>query len=362
MSNVTLGRVWGIPIRLHWSFLLVLPLFAYLIGEAYFAAETGATLVDYLWGGTLAVALFASVVAHELGHSWTARRYGVPIKSITLLPIGGVAQMERMPEEPRQEMWVALAGPLVSIGIGLPILGVHELGLVPALAPKFLTFVFWAGALNVFLGGFNLLVPAFPMDGGRVLRAGLTGRYGRKRATEIAGMIGQGLAVVMGIVGFLTLSEGGWLLLLIALFIYMGASQEVKQVRSQVALHGLTVGDAMTEEVRTISPDQPVAEVVEAMRSTRHVDFPVVEGGRAIGLVSLDDVDEVPREDRETTRVREMMDETVPRLGPGDPAREALDRLGRSDDRLLFVEEQGRLVGVVSETDLVRLIRILESS
>lgn len=361
-GTVTVARIWGIPIRLHWTFLLVLPLFAYLMGQAYFGAEGSATLTDYAWGGALAVALFVSVVAHELGHSWIARRYDVPIESITLLPIGGVAQMERIPEDPRQEMRVALAGPVVSIAIGAPIVVVHTLGLVPVVVPKLDTFVFWLGYLNVFLGAFNLLVPAFPMDGGRVLRAGLAQRLGQRRATEIAAKIGRGLAFAMGLVGLLTLAGGGWLLLLIAFFIYVGASQEESQVRARVTLGDLTAGETMTRDVRTVDPDETVEDVYEDMVETKHLAFPVVRNGRAVGIVGLADLGTVPPDQHATTRVADVMETEVRSIRPDALARDLLQELSRGqEDRLVVVEEDDRLVGVVSRTDLIRLIRILDS-
>lgn len=359
--SIVLTRVWDIPIKLHWTFLLVLPLFGYLMGDAYFAGPGGAVLLDYAWGGALAIALFASVILHELGHSWTAQRYGVPIRGITLLPIGGVAEMSRIPDEPRQEFRVALAGPVVSVAIGAPIVLLHQFVGVPAIVPKVGTFVFWLGYLNVFLAAFNML-PAFPMDGGRVLRAGLAGRMGQRRATEISAAIGRFLAIAMGLIGFLALAEGGWILLLIALFIYLGASQEESQVQANVALGNLTARDAMTADVRTVAPGETVDAVVEAMMETRHLTFPVVEGDRVLGVVGLEQVGEIPRSERETTRVRDVMHEQVHRVEPTTPARDLLRPLGQGEQgRLVIVEEDGRFLGVISRTDLVRLIRILQS-
>lgn len=363
MSHVTIGRVWEIPIRLHWSFLLVLPLFAYLMGQTYFGTEGVASTSDLFWGGVLAVALFTSVVLHELGHSYAARRYGVPIESITLLPIGGVAQMERMPDEPLQELWVALAGPLVSFGLAVPFLAAHYGGLAPTSPVELGELVFLVGYLNGFLGAFNLLIPAFPMDGGRVLRAGLATRMGQRKATEIAGSIGRVLAIGMGILGVLNLGGGGWLLLLIAFFIYLGASAEVQQVRATVTLGEVTVGEAMTRDVRTIPPDATVEDVYVAMRETRHLAFPVVDdGGRVLGVVSLSDLGDVPREEQWDTRVSDIMEPDPTRATPGERVRDLLPKLsGNGEGRLVVVTDGGEFKGVVSRTDVVRLIRILDA-
>lgn len=363
MSHLTIGRVWGIPIRLHWSFLLVLPLFAYLMGQTYFGTEGVVTTSDLVWGAVLAVALFTSVVLHELGHSYAARRYGVAIESITLLPIGGVAQLERMPEEPMQEFWVALAGPLVSFGLAVPFLAAHYVGLAPAQPVELGELVYLVGYLNGFLGAFNLVVPAFPMDGGRVLRAGLATRLGQRRATEIAGTIGKTLAMGMGILGVLNLGGGGWLLLLIAFFIYLGASAEVQQVRATVTLGEITVGEAMTRDVRTIGPDDTVEDVYAAMRETRHLAFPVVDDDqRVMGVVSLSDLGDVPREERWDTRVGDIMEPDPIRASPGDRVRDLLPKLSdNGEGRLVVVTDGGEFMGVVSRTDVVRLIRILDA-
>jgi Zn-dependent protease/predicted transcriptional regulator len=362
MAHVTLGRVWGIPIRLHWSFLLVLPLFAYLMGQAYFGTEGMVTTVDFAWGGALAVALFASVVLHELGHSYAARRYGVPIESITLLPIGGVAQLERMPEEPIQEFWVALAGPIVSFGLAIPFLAVDYVGLAPATPAQLPQLVFLVGYLNGFLGAFNLLIPAFPMDGGRVLRAGLAHRLGQRRATEVAGAIGKTLALAMGILGVVNLGGGGWLLLLIAFFIYVGAQSEVQQVRATVALGEITIGEVMTRDVRAVDPHDTVDEVYQAMRETRHLAFPVVEDGRVVGVVGLQDLGSVDPEERWDTDVRSIMRPDPPRASPDERVRDLLPRLtGNGEGRLVVVTQGRDFLGVVSRTDVVRLIQILDA-
>ncbi|HVL86463.1 MAG TPA: site-2 protease family protein [Candidatus Thermoplasmatota archaeon] len=257
-SNLTVGRVRGIPIRLHVTFLLVLPFFAYIMAEAYFDRGEGFPgPLALVWGGALAVTLFASVVLHELSHSLTAMRYGVRIKSITLLPIGGVSAMERMPSEPWQERRIALAGPVVNFAIGLPIVAVTRLELIPAIVPQFDTFVGWVGWLNVLLGAFNLFLPAFPMDGGRVLRATLAARMGYDRATGWATGIGRALAFVMGAFGFVMLlrgAGGGIWLLLIAFFIYLGANEEERMVGMTTRLGDLTVERIMTRQPETSRP------------------------------------------------------------------------------------------------------------
>jgi len=362
-SNLTVGRVRGIPIRLHVTFLLVLPFFAYIMAEAYFDRGEGFPgPLALVWGGALAVTLFASVVLHELSHSLTAMRYGVRIKSITLLPIGGVSAMERMPSEPWQERRIALAGPVVNFAIGLPIVAVTRLELIPAIVPQFDTFVGWVGWLNVLLGAFNLFLPAFPMDGGRVLRATLAARMGYDRATGWATGIGRALAFVMGAFGFVMLlrgAGGGIWLLLIAFFIYLGANEEERMVGMTTRLGDLTVERIMTRQPETLSPEATLDVVFDRMLATKHLHFPVTEGDRALGVVGLTDVASVDRSTHPTTRVRDILKPTFPALPPEAPAADALRKLSEGQDDMILVLRDGRLEGIVTRTDVARIVQIL---
>ena len=241
-----IGRIFGIDVYAHFTFLLLLGWVAlthYLTRHEW---------VDALSGLLFIVTLFGIVVLHELGHALAARRFGIRTRDITLLPIGGVARLERMPDEPRQELLVALAGPAVNVALAVALLGVIQLGAGLAAPGK----VVWGGGrfldqllwVNVFLAAFNLL-PAFPMDGGRVLRALLAMRMDYVRATRIAASIGQTIALVFGYWGLF----GNPFLLLIALFVWVGAAQEANMVRLRSALARVPIGRAMITDFRTLN-------------------------------------------------------------------------------------------------------------
>lgn len=242
--SLKLGKLLGIDVYVHFTFLLLLAFLGFVSWRATQNVEAA------LRGVAFTVALFGCVVLHELGHALMARRYGIPTRDITLLPIGGIARLERMPERPIQELWVALAGPAVNVVIAALLLiwlaatggfaPVEELGLTGG---SFWPRLMW---LNLFLVAFNLL-PAFPMDGGRVLRALLAMRLGRRRATAIAANVGQGMAILFGIVGFFH----NPFLIFIAIFVYLGAQAEAGMVEMQSALAGLRVRDAMMTRFRT---------------------------------------------------------------------------------------------------------------
>ena len=253
--SIKLGKLLGIDVYLHFTFLLLLA----FLGFVYWRATQNVEAA--LRGVAFIVALFGCVVLHELGHALMARRYGIKTRDITLLPIGGIARLEKMPEKPMQEFWVALAGPAVNVVIaavlfvGLAATG----GFTPVEEISVTGGSFWQRlmVLNLFLVAFNLL-PAFPMDGGRVLRALLAMRLGRRRATAIAANVGQGMAILFGIVGFFY----NPFLIFIAIFVYLGAQAEAGMVEMQSALAGLRVRDAMMTRFRTLAAQDTLAKAV----------------------------------------------------------------------------------------------------
>jgi Zn-dependent protease/predicted transcriptional regulator len=360
-NAVQVARVRGIPIRLHLTFLLVLPFFAFVMAQSYFTqGDAFPDAPSLAWGALLAVVLFACVTLHELSHSLVAQRYGITVRSITLLPIGGVSQMEDLPREPGRELRVAAAGPLVNFVIAGPVLAWSFLGHVPDVAPRFGEFVKAVGLVNVALGAFNLLLPAFPMDGGRVLRSLLARRMEFARATHYAAGIGRALAMAMGLVGLLTLGGGGIWLLLIAFFIYMGASEEERAVRVQVTLGGLRVRDLMTPHPVVLRPEQTLEEAFRTMVQTKHVGFPVVgPDGAVVGFLGLQELGAVERAHHTITPVALAMRKDVPMIPPDALATEALRRMGSTGDEHLVVAESGKLAGLLSKTDVSRVVRIL---
>ncbi|MFY9193885.1 MAG: site-2 protease family protein, partial [Methanoculleus sp.] len=304
-ASLQIGTLAGIPVKLHWSFLLVIPLFAWIIGSqieltteliaVLFGVPIDMTLIvmgfnPYILGTIVALGLFVGVFVHEMAHSLIAKAKGIEIHSITLLILGGVSQMEETMPDPRIELPMALAGPLMSLAVGLVcgvLVYVFEVAIPDPAVVGVLVFVFgYLSLLNILLFGFNLL-PAFPMDGGRVLRAWLARRMSLSRATKIAADIGKIFAVLFGIVGFLLLNP---ILILIAFFIYIGASQEATSLRYNILLQNVTVADAMNSPVVTVEPTVPLSRVLEMMHETRHLGFPVMERGSLVGIIALADI------------------------------------------------------------------------
>ena len=277
------GTLAGIAIYAHATFLVLLA----WIGVSHLMRGHGAR--EALTGVTLMVAVFGIVVLHELGHALTARRFGIRTRDIILLPIGGVARLERMPERPREELLVALAGPAVNVALAAlffaaSALAHHEFspGGLHVVGGSVLAKLAW---INVSLAVFNIL-PAFPMDGGRVLRAALAMRLGRVRATEIAAACGQAMALVFGLVGLWT----NPMLIIIALFVWIGAQAEAKAVQTASLLEGLTVGHAMLREFRALQVSDTVGHASEHMLAGFQADFPVLDGEKLVGVLTREDV------------------------------------------------------------------------
>jgi len=293
---VTLLRVRGVPIRAHWTLLLILPYLALALSSqssevAELAGVPSAELrmPPIVWGALLAVGVFASVTIHELAHVRVAMRFGGRVRSITLMIVGGVSQLSRMPRGPRQEALMAAVGPATSLALG----GVLYVGFAASRgAPVDLQLgLFYLASINLMLGLFNL-VPAFPMDGGRVLRAALAGRLGRERGTRIAARVGTVFAILFGLVG---LWSQNLMLLIVAWFIYGGAQAEIVQEGVHSALHGMRMIDLLPR-LRTAMPviasDQPLSRVLRRMRELERLDLIVLDPlGAPITVIQASDLD-----------------------------------------------------------------------
>jgi Zn-dependent protease/CBS domain-containing protein len=384
MRSFRIGSVFGIPLKLDLTFLLVLPLFAYLIGtqvgfyveqlnrlfgtsiEA--AALTGGN-VPLVVGTVAAVGLFAGVVLHELGHSLTAMRYGVEIDSITLWLFGGVARLTEMPEDWKQELYVAIAGPIVSVLLGvacygafLVVPGALAAGGAGTTLAAAATFVLgYLALVNVLLAGFNML-PGFPMDGGRVLRALLARTRSYARATQIAAEVGKGFAILLGIVGLL--NGLNIFLVGIAFFIYIGASSEAQQTMTKAAFEGVLVRDVMTprDRVDTVEAGSSVADLLDRMFRERHTGYPVIRNGAVVGLVTLQDAEAVREVERDAYRVEEVMTADLLTIGPDADAMDALTRMQQEGVGRLLVMDDEELVGLITRSDLMTALDIIRSS
>jgi len=364
-SSLKVGRAFGVPIFIHVTFLLILPLFVFIFGFTNqtlfgFPVGFGGLPLDDLslliLGLVASLVFFASVLIHELAHSYVALKNGYKISGITLFIFGGVSEIEETPPEAPGEALMAFVGPGASFLLGaifiLLALAFRAMG--DGLIIDVLDVGFGlVGVYNVLLGAFNI-IPAFPMDGGRILRAVLVKRLGFVRATEVAANVGKGLAVVMAVVGLFI----NPFLILIALFIYIGAGQEERGTKLSKTMEGITVGDIMTKEVSTVNKNDTVRTLLEKMMAERHVGFPVVEGDQVVGMVSLADATAIPTEQQDRVLVASIMHPQFSTVTPQTEAIEAVKMVSNRGVGRLPVLENGRLVGIVSRTDLMRTLEI----
>jgi Zn-dependent protease/CBS domain-containing protein len=343
------GRLFGIDIFVHFTFVLLLAfvgLSGYSVGGDAAAALIGVGMV---------AAVFGIIVLHELGHALAARYYGIPTHDITLLPIGGVARLERMPEKPSQELVVALAGPAVNVvlagvfGAVAVAQGMLGSGTVFSHGGELIERLFW---INVGLVVFNML-PAFPMDGGRVLRALLAMPLGQVRATEIAGGVGKAMAALFVVGGLVTMQL---MLTLVGVFVWIGAGEEVRAVRTRSRLSGLRAGGVMGHDFGVLSPDDRLTGVARAIARSDQDAFPVTVGGRMVGLVWRADIDRALAEYEGDQRVFHVVRRHVPVVRSDEPAERALGMLADGAGAAPVVD-RGYLVGMVTPGSVMEYLR-----
>jgi len=311
--------------------------------------------------------LFAVVVLHELGHALTARRFGIGTQDITLLPIGGVARLERMPEDPKQELLVALAGPAVNVCLAMLLFGflgagsdLTGLGWLWLTGGEFLVMLMW---VNVALAVFNL-IPAFPMDGGRVLRALLALRMNYVRATKVAAGIGQALALGFVFVGLSSIFFGHLgpvsnpFFLLIGMFVWMGASREAGLVEMKSAFADVPVTELMITQFRTLAPDDPLGRAVEFLLGGWQDDFPVLENGRIAGLLTRSALVHGLAQRGQTALVRDVMLREVPFVEPGECTENVLVRLRAGGEQTLLVVQDQKVNGMVTRENIQHFLLI----
>jgi Zn-dependent protease len=343
-----IGRPFGITLYVHATFLLLLlwlGLAALLQGGVQAALRSLG----------LILAVFGTVVLHELSHALTARRFGIRTREIILLPIGGVSSLERLPEKPSQELLVALAGPFTNLLIALGLFGILRatggpvvFSSPPAGGGPFLTTFMW---INVSLAVFNL-IPAFPMDGGRVLRAALALRMPYARATEVAARLGQAIALVFGLLGLLF----NPILVLIALFVWMGAQHESSLVQLRSALAGFPVQDAMITDFRVIGRRDPLSRAVELTLAGFQHDFPVVEDHRAVGVLTRADLVRGLSEAGKTAPVEDWMHRDFGTAQPGELLERALSRFGQHEPATIVVATDQEVLGIVTPENIGELV------
>jgi len=376
-DSIQIGTISGIPIRLHFTFLLVIPLFAFIIGYqieytvSFLQSVFGVPPVDtslitagympYSLGVVVTLSLFAGVLIHELSHSLVAKRKGLTVNSITLLILGGVAAIDQgKSPDPKIELPMALAGPIASFIIGFISCAAAYVSytyISNSAVSGLLFYVFgYLGFLNILLFLFNL-IPAFPMDGGRVLRALLARRLPIYQATRIAADIGRAFAIIFGIVGILILSP---ILIIIAVFIYLGAGQEAEMTKFNELLRDVKIREAMTSPVLSVEPEIHVADVIDLMYSTKHLGFPVLNRGMLTGMVTMTDLTKTPHIDREAMLVRDVMSGDVITLPPDAMLSDAMKIMSVKNIGRIPVVENSELLGIVTRTDILKFIELKE--
>lgn len=350
-----IGRVAGIDLYVHFTFVFLL---AWVALANYLPNRDP---LEAVWGMIFILALFGVVVLHELGHALVARRYGIRTRDITLLPIGGVARLERMPDDPKQELLVALAGPAVNVllAAGIYVLLTMRNGLstfadATGTNGDLLNQLFY---VNIALAVFNML-PAFPMDGGRVLRALLAMRFDYVRATRIAASLGQSMAVVLGVIGLFF----NPFLVLIAIFVWLGAGAEAGVVQMQAALDGIPVRRAMITDFKVLQPDDRLSLAAEHLIAGFQQDFPVVDvDGRLLGVLTREDlVRGLSTKGPQATVGKFMQVDFVP-TDPREMLHTAFLRLGDCHCRSLPVVEKGRLVGLLTSDNVAEVFLIRQA-
>ncbi|TCJ15851.1 site-2 protease family protein [Rubrobacter taiwanensis] len=354
--SFSLGRYLGIEVKVHWTFFLLLAFFG-VLGLTQTGSPAGALAL-----AGLIVLLFVFVVLHEYGHALVARGLGYEVEDIVLLPMGGMARLKTFPEKALDELKIAIAGPPVNVALAAlfygaaylfygisPLAVPHPAALVEEAAGYFLSYL---GLVNVILAVFNLL-PAFPMDGGRVLRAFLSTRMDRVRATEIAAAVGQAFAILFFVIGLLTFNL---ILTLVAVFIFLAAAGEAQAMRQRELMRGLIVADVMRRGSRTetLAPEHPFERVLEALIHGHQEDFPVLdERGRLVGMLYRNDIFDAARSREHAPRVGELMRRRFPTISPqADLFEEAHRLLQENDFRTLPVCDGEELVGLLSMEDL----------
>lgn len=367
-SSFRLGNIFGIDIDIHYTWLIVFALVAWSLAVGFFPQQFPGWSPGAYWlvGAISSLLLFGSVLLHELAHSLVAKSEGMPVRSITLFIFGGVSNIQKEATSPRDEFLMAFVGPLSSIVIGV-VMGVlwAVLGGISGVSEQLLAVLLYLAVINLLLAVFNLL-PAFPLDGGRVFRAVVWWMTDNlMRATRIASGVGQGFAYLLIFAGLFWAFTGniisGLWLVFIGWFLSNAAESSYRQLVIQDTLRGVRVGDMMTRDIQTVTSDITVRELVERYILPRSIRaLPVVHDSRLEGIVTLSDVQHVPQENWDTTRVEQIMTpmEKLHVVTSRDSAAQALEALGEQDLNQLPVVDDGRVVGLVTRGHIIRFLQL----
>lgn len=359
-GSLRIARIAGIGVFIHWTFVLII---AWVLFVSYRSGHSAAQAVQDV---IFVLSIFVCVVLHELGHAMAARSFGIGTKDITLLPIGGIARLERMPTEPAQELVIALAGPAVNVVIAagclaaLFVTGGMEAPEVPQSAEEALASIGYLHKLmfvNIFLVVFNML-PAFPMDGGRVLRAVLAFGMSYVRATRVAASVGQVMAVLFAALGLFA----NPFLLIIAIFVFLGAGAEASFAETRVAYEGLVVRDAMATRYRALAPTDTLGAATDELLAASQEDFPVTEDGASdgvlVGVLSRSDLIRALARDGLNATVQGAMRRDCPGIDESASVQRAVEVMGSGGCPVLPVLRNGRVVGLLTRDNLSELVMI----
>ncbi|MFL5090355.1 MAG: site-2 protease family protein [Xanthobacteraceae bacterium] len=352
--SVSMGRIAGTAVRIHITFLLFL---VWIWAGSYVTGGAEAA-----WSGLIfMLLLFLCVLAHEFGHIFTARAFGVQTPDVTLLPIGGVARLERIPEEPIQEFLIAIAGPAVNVVIALVLMAFAgaDLGTrhLAAVESSQVSMVDRLASVNLFLALFNM-IPAFPMDGGRVLRAVLAIKLGFTRATEVAATIGQWFAFALGFIGLFS----NPMLIFIAIFVYLAAASEGQLVAVRAMARGVPVTAAMMTQFATLSPHEHIDHAIETLLRTSQSEFPVVEDGRLVGLLGRNDMIKALKELGPQALVADAMKRDIPTISHRRTLDEAFKLLQeKSVPAVGVIDQNGRLAGLITSETIGEMLMVREA-
>jgi Zn-dependent protease/predicted transcriptional regulator len=350
--SLALGSYKNVKVFIHWTFSLL------LLWIIISNSRQGMPGMDILWIIIFVLALFACVVFHEFGHALAAQKYGIKTKDIVLYPIGGVARLEKLPEEPKQELWVAIAGPLVNIGIfvilsivlkftGFDLENLESIKIGPN------TIVLYLASANLILALFNL-IPAFPMDGGRILRAFLAIRMPRARATKIAGSIGQFLAILFIFYGLFN----NPILVLIGLFIFLGAAAEVSHTQQESLLKGFKVKDAIMMKFQILAFDAPLSKAVEKLLNSQATHFVVVKDDVAVGTLSKNEIIKGLQEGGENLIIEKAADMNPMKVETEEDLDDAWRRMLSESRKVAFVIENGHFLGILDQENISEFVMV----
>lgn len=350
--SLPLGKVAGIRISVHWTFAIL------LLWIVFSSIRAGLGIEATLWSLLFILAIFGCVVLHELGHALAAKRYHINTRDITLLPIGGIASLESMPEKPGEELVVALAGPVVNILIVLAFIPiVHFTGMIPDMSQlasiSSANFLYAFVSVNMMLAVFNM-IPAFPMDGGRVLRALLSYRFERHIATRIAATIGQLLAIGFVFIGFLY----NPFLIFIGFFIFLGAQAEAEYTQVRSTLKGFTVNDVLMKKYSVIDVNDTLRTAVQKLLDSQCKNFMVLESSRPAGTLSREEIIKALSTQGESALVHQVMNKDMLVLHPGMPLEDALQKMQLQKKELTPVMDNHHFLGVLDMENIMEFIMV----